>query len=82
MSNNPVKYQKMFFDNRRNRPGQWCMISVYQHCEYWNIKKRYFKTPFLFFSYSKWHIQFGFCLGKRSFTLNYHHYKPLWNEKK
>jgi hypothetical protein len=72
----------MFFDNRGNNPGQWAMFSIYDHSDLWNIQKRYFKTPVSFLSFSPWHIQIGFCIGKRSFTINYHHYKPMWATKK
>lgn len=80
--NNPVKYQKWFFDNRINKPGHWAGLSIYEHSEMWNIKKRYYKTPFFFLSYSPWGINIGICIGKTAYTVQYHHYKPMWGNKK
>lgn len=70
----PVVYQKFLFDNRGTKPGDWLMLSIYKHNEYWNWKSNinYYKSPISFLSYNKWHFEIGLCIGKYSITLNRH----------
>ena len=70
---NPVIYQKMIYDKRAITPGLWIMFSIYKHSSFWQKQKDYYKTPFCFLSFSKWHFEIGICVGKISLTLNYHH---------